>query len=144
MRLNGKTVVMGRPIVLEGGKTYSVTGPGTLDADISGPTNALLRLKDCVLLNRTRFLYPKNGLRYSLENGVYLNFTEIKVVPLGLRRYDFLGVYDGAFNDVRFGGPETREELFRLKEEYVQAFGITGLRKTSCDAFRRFISGGRV
>ena len=115
MYLNGKTVVIDRPVILEGGKTYRITGPGTLDADISGPTNALLRLKDCVILNRTKAVYPENGLQYSLENGVYLNFVNIKKAPLELRRTDYLGSYDGAFNEVRFGGPETAQVLESLR-----------------------------
>jgi hypothetical protein len=62
-------------------------------------------------------LYPKNGLKYSLENGVYLNFTNFKEseIPLSLRLSDFLGRYDGAFNVIKFGGPETKEEVERMR-----------------------------
>jgi serine/threonine protein kinase len=117
MILDGKKVVITKPVVLTGGKTYTVTGPGTLDADISGPSNAVLKLKNCVVLNRTKRLYPENGLQYDFDDGVYLNFVNIKEKPLGLSERDFVGAYDGAYNDIRFGGPETLEALNRTRNE---------------------------
>ena len=81
------------------------------DADLFCPTTAIVRLKDCVLLNRTKRLYPENGIQYRLENGVYLNFINIRSEPLGLDVHDFAGLYDGAFNQIRFGGPDTIQEL---------------------------------
>lgn len=117
LELKGGVIKLNEPIELKGGREYMVLGPGILDADISGPTNALLRLKDCYLLNRTKRMYPKNGLKYSLENGVYLNFTNFKKsgLPLSLRLCDFLGRYDAAFNVIKFGGPETKEEVERMR-----------------------------
>ena len=113
--LNGATKVFRHPILLASNRTYRITGPGTLDADISGPTNALLVLKNCVLINRTTQTYPKNGVRYQLDNGVYLNFINQKE-RLGQSRR-FLLPYDGAYNEVRFGGPTTLTELNRLRNE---------------------------
>ena len=117
LELKGGVIKLNEPIELKGGREYMVLGPGILDADISGPTNALLRLKDCYLLNRTKRMYPKNGLKYSLENGVYLNFTNFKEseIPLSLRLSDFLGRYDAAFNVIKFGGPVTKEEVERMR-----------------------------
>jgi len=66
-----------------------------------------MRLKNCVLLNRTKQTFPKNGIQYILEKGVYLNFINIPQEPPGLRRRDFIVPYDGAYNEVRFGGPDT-------------------------------------
>jgi hypothetical protein len=54
VRLNGEKVALTEPLVLEGGKEYRVSGPGTLDADLFCPTTATVRLKDCVLINRTK------------------------------------------------------------------------------------------
>ena len=113
--LNGETKVFSKPILLASNRTYRITGPGTLDADISGPTNSLLVLKNCVLINRTREGYPKNGVRYQLDNGVYLNFINQKERLGQLRR--FVLPYDGAYNEVRFGGPATLGELNRLRNE---------------------------
>ena len=77
VNLEGKTVIIRKPIVLDGGKTYSVIGPGTLDADISGPTNTVLQLRNCVLLNRTKTSPGSAGINYVLDGGAYLNFTEL-------------------------------------------------------------------
>ena len=118
MRLNGEKVAWPEQVVLEGGKEYRIFGPGTLDADLFCPTTAIVRLKDCVLINRTTRLYPENGIRYRLDNGVYLNFVNVKHKPLSLALGDFLGIYDGAYNHVRFGGPETVKELMeQINEE---------------------------
>ena len=118
VRLNGEKVALTEPLVLEGGKEYLVFGPGTLDADLFCPTTAIVRLKDCVLINRTTRLYPENGIRYRLDDGVYLNFVNVKHKPLSLALGDFLGIYDGAYNHVRFGGPETVKELMeQINEE---------------------------
>ena len=113
--LNGATKVYRHPIRLASNRTYRITGPGTLDADISGPTNSLLVLKNCVLINRTNKPYPKNGVRYQLDNGVYLNFINQKE-RLGQSRR-FLLPYDAAYNEVRFGGPLTIKELNRRRTE---------------------------
>ena len=118
VRLNGEKVALTEPLVLEGGKEYRIFGPGTLDADLFCPTTTIVRLKDCVLINRTKRLYPENGIRYRLDNGVYLNFVNVKHKPLSLTLGDFLGIYDGAYNQVRFGGPETVKELMeQINEE---------------------------
>lgn len=113
--LNGQVRVVAEPVVLKGGRTYEIVGPGTFDADISGPTNAILRLKNCVLLNRTKRHYPENGIRYVLEDGVYLNFINMPQEPSGVRRCDYIAPYDGAYNEVRFGGPGTISGLRHLK-----------------------------
>ena len=113
--LNGATKTYNRPILLASNRTYRITGPGTLDADISGPTSSLLVLKNCVLINRTREAYPKNGVRYQLDNGVYLNFINQKERPRQFRQ--FILPYDGAYNEIRFGGPVTLKELNRLRNE---------------------------
>ena len=113
--LNGTAKTYNHPVILASNRTYRITGPGTLDADISGPTNSLVVLKNCVLINRTREVYPKNGVRYQLDNGVYLNFINQKE-RLGQSRR-FLLPYDAAFNEVRFGGPATLKELNRRRTE---------------------------
>ena len=46
------------------------------------------------------------------------NFVNVKHKPLSLALGDFLGIYDGAYNHVRFGGPETVKELMeQINEE---------------------------
>ena len=117
--LNGATRTCNHPILLASNRTYRVTGPGTLDADISGPINSLLVLKNCVLISRTRETYPKNGVRYQLDNGVYLNFINQRERPRQFRQ--FILPYDGAYNEIRFGGPATLKELNRIRNEESQA-----------------------
>ena len=107
--LNGATKVFRHPILLASNRIYRVTGPGTLDADISGSTNSLLILKNCVLVNRTTQTYPKNGVRYRLDNGVYLNFINQKERPRQFRQ--FILPYDGAYNEARFGVSSPRLRL---------------------------------
>lgn len=121
--LGGEKHVFTAPIVLDGARTYFIKGPGIIDADISGPSNTLLRLKDCVVLNRCK--YPANGLRYRLENGVYLNFKEIPEAPPGVSRRDYIEPYDGAFNVVAFGGPDSPLEYRRREyDRWRQSNGL--------------------
>ena len=109
--LGKKSVSFKNTIRLSPGREYWITGPGTLDADLFCPTTAVVRLRNCVLLNRTKRLYPENGIQYRLENGAYLNFVNIKKLPLELSVRNFIAPFDGAYNQVRFGGPETVKEL---------------------------------
>ena len=111
IQLERRTVVLHEPVVLEPGREYRICGPGVLDADLYCPTTTVVRLKNCILINRTKKLYPENGVQYRLKNGVYLNFANIREKPPRLSIQDFTGLYDGAFNAVRFGGPETMKGL---------------------------------
>ena len=111
--LNGRTVKYAEPIVLESNRTYRIVGPGRIDVDVSGPTNAVLILKKCVFINRTTMPYPQNGVRYRLDDGVYLNFINLhgdaRAVGRGIEPYD------GAYNQVRCNGPESLEELKQIE-----------------------------
>ncbi len=117
MRLEKKTVVLSDPVVLEAGKEYQIVGPGTLDVDLYCPTTTIVRLQHCVLLNRTKRLYPANGIQYRLEGEAYLNFIEFRKKPWNVDVRDFTGVFNKGANDVRFGGPETLRELIELRQE---------------------------
>ena len=118
INLDKKSVSFKNTIRLSPEREYWITGPGTLDADLFCPTTAVVRLRNCVLLNRTKRLYPENGIQYRLENGAYLNFVNIKKLPLELSIRNFITPFDGAYNQVRFGGPETVKELMeQISEE---------------------------
>ena len=116
LNLRGQTLVINEPIVLKPGRTYRVIGPGTLDADISGPESATLWMTNCVVLNRAQKVFPDVKLKYHITAGVYLNFINIddRVAPWRWS-FEYLGHYDGAFNDIRFGGPDTRSGLMQLR-----------------------------
>ena len=109
--LGKKSVSFKNTIRLSPEREYWITGPGTLDADLFCPTTAVVRLRNCVLLNRTKRLYPENGIQYHLEGGAYLNFISVRKMPQGLRLNDFIEPFDSASNQLRFGGPVTVEEL---------------------------------
>ena len=118
MELRGQTVVIHEPLVLKPGRTYRVIGPGTLDADISGPESTTLWMTNCVVLNRSRKVYPDVKLKYHITHNVYLNFINIddSVAPWS-DRFHFMSDYDGAFNEVRFGGPDTLSGLIQLRNK---------------------------
>ena len=117
IRLNGKTVLFKKPMVLEPGE-YRIIGPGRLDADISGASNAVVRLKDCVLNNLTAAGYQKNKVNYILEGDAYLNFANLDEDN---RIRKCIGHFDGLLNgnggDVAFRGPPTREELRKTRRK---------------------------
>ena len=123
LELRGQTVVINEPLVLKSGRTYRVIGPGTLDADLSGPESATLWMTNCVVLNRSRKVYPDVKLKYEITCNVYLNFINIddSVAPWS-DRFHFMSDYDGAFNEVRFGGPDTISGLMQLKNK--EAFDL--------------------
>lgn len=109
--LGKKSVSFKNTIRLSPEREYWITGPGTLDADLFCPTTAVVRLRKCFLLNRTKRLYPENGIQYHLEGGAYLNFINVRKMPQGLLLNDFIEPFDSASNQLRFGGPVTVEEL---------------------------------
>ena len=111
VQLPARTNVFARPIRLNPGE-YRVVGPGRLDADLSGPSNVVVRLKDCILNNMTEVPYPQNGIRYVLEGGVYLNFARL---DKGILPIKHVVIEDGAENAVRFRGPTIISELRDLQ-----------------------------
>lgn len=107
LNLSKDTLSFARPILLKPGE-YRIVGPGRLDADLSGPSNAVVRLKDCVLNNTTSVPYPQNGIHYVFEGGAYLNFVNLDR-NIEHRRYIHS---DGkSRNALRFRGPMTLKEL---------------------------------
>ena len=123
LELRGQTVVINEPLVLKPGRTYRVIGPGTLDADLSGPESATLWMTNCVVLNRSRKVYPDVKLKYEITHNVYLNFINIddSIAPWS-DRFHFMSDYAGAFNEVRFGGPDTLSGLMQLRNK--EAFDL--------------------
>lgn len=107
LHLPKDTLSFTKPILLKPGE-YRIIGPGRLDVDLSGPSNAVVRLKDCVLNNMTDVPYPQNGIHYVLEGGAYLNFANLDR-NIESRRYT---QSDGKTrNALRFRGPMTLKEL---------------------------------
>ena len=107
LHLPKDTLSFTKPIQLKSGE-YRIVGPGRLDADLSGPSNAVVRLKDCVLNNTTSVPFPQNGIHYVFEGGAYLNFVNLDR-NIEHRRYIHS---DGkSRNALRFRGPMSFKEL---------------------------------
>lgn len=87
-----------RPIKLEKGE-YHIEGPGWLIADMSGPTGTVVRLRHCIVTNRTEVAYPQNGIRYILEGMADLSLPNLS--RENSRRY--IEPFDGKINRVMFG-----------------------------------------
>ena len=115
LNLRQRTFSFKEPIALAPGE-YSIVGPGRLDAAISGPSNAVVRIKGCTLNNMTTLSYPRNGVGYVLEGGAYLNFANLDE---NFRTRKFIryasGTLSGDDEAVAFRGPLTREELERKR-----------------------------
>ena len=101
VNLGGRTNVFTRPIRLEAGREYWIVGPGTLDAAISSPTNSVLHIVNCMVINRTETFWPKAGPYYRLEGRSLLRFTHIRENPM-IRRSDYAAPFDSALSDIRF------------------------------------------
>ena len=110
VRLNNATHVFDSPITLLPDHECWIEGPGILDAELLAPTGTIIRMKNCVFLNRTRSALDDAKVYYSLEGGTYMNFSELSQ-PYGWRQYVYID--DGATNKVRFHGPETIDGLMK-------------------------------
>lgn len=120
VHLGGRTNVFTRPLVLDTKRECWVEGPGVLDAAVAGPTGAVMRLKKCVFLNRTKEPLAVTGVYYFLGGHVYLNFTELDGSDMAHRRQkgQFVTTTDGSVaNEIRYKGPETMRELSELLQQ---------------------------
>ena len=117
INLQKRTLSFKEPIELAQGE-YRIVGPGRLDAALSGPSNAVVRLKDCVLNNMTTLQYPKNRISYVMEGGAYLNFVNLDETSR-MRGSVRCGEECQGGNDfaVEFRGPLTFKELNRKRQD---------------------------
>lgn len=116
VRLNRGTNVFVRPMQLKPNHEYWVVGPGILDASVtSSGANTIIRLKNCVFLNRSSVPFKNTGIRYVFQGGAYLNFTNMDR-PEDFTTRQFEG-YDAAFDEIRFKGPETIKGLNELRNK---------------------------
>ena len=105
VRLNGGTKVFKKPLSLQSERETWIVGPGVFDAALEcGEDGGKVRLENCLFNNRSKSLPSKAKIRYELDGGACLNFTE--------HENDFnwrncVEPFDGAYNAVRFKGPES-------------------------------------
>ena len=117
INLQARTLSFKDPIELAPGE-YRIIGPGRLDAALSGSSNAVVRLKNCVLNNMTTIQHPKNRISYVMEGGAYLNFVNLDENSQ-MRGAVRCGEECQGGNDyaVEFRGPLTFKELNRKRQD---------------------------
>ena len=115
--LRKRTLSFKDPIELAPGE-YRIIGPGRLDVALSGPSNAVVRLKNCALNNMTTVRHPKNRISYVMEGGAYLNFANLDESSQ-MRKSVSLDEECKGGNDyaVEFRGPLAFKELNRKRQE---------------------------
>ena len=105
VRLNGGTKVFKKPQSLQSEREIWIVGPGVFDAALEcGEDGAKVRLENCLFNNRSKTLPSKVKIRYKLAGGACLNFTEHED---DFNWHDCVEPFDGAYNAVRFKGPES-------------------------------------
>ena len=105
VRLNGGAKVFKKPLSLQSERETWIVGPGVFDAALEcGEDGAKVRLENCLFNNRSKSLPSKAKIRYELADGVCLNFTEHEN---DFNWHDCVEPFDGAYNAVRFKGPES-------------------------------------
>ena len=116
VRLNNVTNRFERPIHLDQDRECWIVGPGVLDAELLAPTGTMIRLENCVFLNRTRTPIDVSKLNYELNGRVYMNFPELDQPRTNFREY--INDNRGA-NKVRFRGPDSIRALREEEEREV-------------------------
>ena len=111
--LDDRTCKFKNPLRLSSARETWIIGPGVIDAALEceeGGTN--VRLENCLFNNRSKTLPSKAKIRYELAGGACLNLIEHED---DVRWQGCVEPFDGAYNAVRFKGPETVEDYNRLR-----------------------------
>ena len=117
VRLGGVTNTFEHPIELLSDREYFIEGPGLLSADFrASGKGATVHLARCFVVNRSAVPVGSAAIRYVFDRGAYLNFPLADEPDRETFRSCF-GNYDAAFNDIRFGGPETPRGLMNRRHE---------------------------
>jgi hypothetical protein len=99
-----------------GGEVYRVVNARDAAIECRDGT-AKVRLENCLFNNRSKTFPSKVKIRYKLAGGACLNFTEHED---DVRWQDCVEPFDGAYNAVRFKGPEAIEDYNRLRQTEFQ------------------------
>lgn len=114
--------VFKKPLVLEDNHEYRVCGPGILDASfLSKGSNTVIRLVNCLVLNRSEIPYEQSGIRYAFRGETYLNFPN-QTKPETFPDAHFEGLDDMEDAEVQFQGPETLQEVRALMKQAGKEF----------------------
>ena len=118
IRLSGRVYKFNNPLRLSSARETWIVGPGVFDAALEcREGTAKVRLENCLFNNRSKTLPSKAKIRYKLAGGACLNFTEHED---DVRWQDCVEPFDGAYNAVRFKGPETIEDYNCLRQTEFQ------------------------
>jgi serine/threonine protein kinase len=130
------------PLVLDDDTVLVISGPGILDADISGPSSSVVVLCEFASLNNlTTEPPPLNDLTYVMQGpGSYLNFPEVssdeyRAFFPGRRR--ILRDLD-ATTSFRFGGPSSFAEV---ENDALEAIEESGMPRRYKDVLAKFFRG---
>ncbi len=124
IRLSGRVYKFNNPLRLSSARETWIVGPGVLDAALEcREGTAKVRLENCLFNNRSKIQPLKANILYELAGeptgGVCLNFTEHED-DVRWQGQDFVLPFDGAYNAVRFKGPETIKDYNRLRQTEFQ------------------------
>lgn len=95
-------------ISLNDGHRTVVEGPGTLRLSINGTPDSTIVLRRCSLSNTTNDPSPENSPHYILEDGSYLNLSNLRQKDLP----NIKVTYDTKDSAVLFGGPQNSLRYF--------------------------------
>jgi len=70
----------------------------------NAPSNGVVHLVNCTVVNRADVFWPRSGLYYELEDGSHLLFPNLRENPT-LFQSDYAAPFDEARNEIRFGEP---------------------------------------
>ena len=106
-RANKRRLEFTRQVDAATGREYHVRnsilmlGPEQ-DACDNPPSNGVVHLVNCTVLNRADVFWPYSGLYYKLEGDAHLHFPNLREDP-ALRRSDYAAPFDNAGNEIGFG-----------------------------------------
>ena len=103
VRLNNANNIFAYPIYLLRDRECWIEGPGVLDADLFAPTGTVIRLKNCVFINRTHASLDDSKIQYVLEGGVRMDFTYIDKLEASVENA-YIETMPGTVNEISYQG----------------------------------------
>ena len=67
LRLDSRCREVAGTTVLNGPQVVTIEGPGSIEADVEGPSYVTIRLRNCEFRNTARSAAPDNAIQYELE-----------------------------------------------------------------------------
>ena len=67
----------------------------------NAPSNGVVHLVNCTVVNRTNVFWPHSGIYYKLEDGSHLHFTNLRESPI-LLKSDYSAPFDESKSEISF------------------------------------------